>query len=129
MIDGDDRFHRAVVEVVKAARDKREHLYVPALVLCEVDYVLQREKLSRALPALVEDLLSGAYELVVPTPVDLRFAMRLLAKYPVGLTDATVAALADRSGRKVVTIDRRDFVPLRGSGGKPFTLLPDCSIR
>ena len=55
---------------------------------------------------------------------DQRRSTAILADHSVGLTDATVAALAERSGRRIVTLDRRDFGRLRTAKGLKLTLSP-----
>src|SRR5437667_237747 len=82
-------------------------------------------ELGKSTAALIREALRLYAELLkAPAPIDLQHAKKTLEKYPVGLTDALVAALAERSGRRIATVDRRDFDRLRTSGGRPFLLVP-----
>ena len=74
--------------------------------------------------AVLEDIAIGAYVVEAPTRQDFLRAREILSRYAVGLTDALVAALAERNGRTVVTFDRRHFTKLRTASGKPFVLRP-----
>ena len=124
VVDANDRHHGRVRDALDTERRHGAAFLLPALVLCEVEYVLRRENLARAIPALVGDVLSGAYRLECPVPQDLERALAILGRWDVGLTDATVAALAERSGNRVATLDHRDFRRLRTANGKPFELVP-----
>jgi predicted nucleic acid-binding protein len=90
---------------------------VPALVLAEVDYFLRSER--AAMRKLVAEILDPGttYELEPVTPADLVRALIIDAKFAsleLGLVDATVAAVAERTAtHTVLTTDRRDFGALR----------------
>jgi len=44
----------------------------------------------------------------------------------IGLTDASIAVLAERYGtNRVLTLDERHFRALKLAGGKPFVVLPE----
>jgi len=70
----------------------------------------------------------GDFELVDLTTADIRRAAELVKTYgdmPLGTTDATVIALAERMGvREVATLDRRHFSVVRPSHVEALTLLP-----
>jgi predicted nucleic acid-binding protein len=52
--------------------------------------------------------------------------MRRYADLRVGLADASIVVLADKhSTADVLTFDHRHFRVMRGTGGRPFRLLPD----
>ncbi len=92
-------------------------VYVPALILAEVDYFLRDDR--AAARALLADILDpkSRYELVVPSAQDLARAVALDEKFAelrLGLAAGTVAATAERLGAyRVLTTDRRDFGALR----------------
>lgn len=103
---------------------------VPALVLAEVDYFLQGERLAmRKLIAEIFDP-KTRYEYAPPLPSDLVRALELDAKFKeleLGLVDGTVAALAERRNvYRVLTTDRRDFGAIRVGPrlSKRLVLLP-----
>jgi predicted nucleic acid-binding protein len=89
-------------------------LYVPSLVLAEVDYHLRRRRAE--MQRLVADLVQGAYLLEPITVEDLLRADeigRKFASLELGLVDATVAAVAERlEVRRILTTDS-DFVAVR----------------
>lgn len=89
-------------------------LYVPSLVLAEVDYHLRRRRAE--MRRLIADLVQGAYLLEPTTAEDLSRADeidRKFASLELGLVDATVAAVAERlEVRRVLTTDS-DFVAVR----------------
>jgi len=67
-------------------------------------------------------------------PVDVTIAdyermaelVELYADWPLGRTDASVIAIAERLGvTKVATLDRRHFGPIQPRQIEGFTLLPD----
>jgi len=103
---------------------------VPGLVLAEVDYFLQGERL--AMRKLVAEIFDPAtrYEYALPLPSDIVRALEFDAKFKdldLGLVDGTVAALAERrSVYRVLTTDRRDFGAIRVGPrlSKSLDLLP-----
>ena len=96
---------------------------VPSLVLAEVDYFLRNQRAAtRRLVAEIFDP-STRYEYEHVLPVDIVRALHIDAKFAqlnLGLVDGVVAAVAERRRvYRVLTIDRRDFEPLRV--GEHFT--------
>lgn len=93
----------AFVEAV----DDAAVLYVPGLVLAEVDYFLRRRR--DAMHRILRDLEQGLYVYEPPTRDDLNRATEIDRKFKsldLGLVDATVIALAERLGvHRVLTID------------------------
>lgn len=87
---------------------------LPGLVLAEVDYHLRRHR--AAMHRLLGDIDAGAYEYQAPTAADLVRAGELDRKFrstQLGLVDATIAALAERTGiHRLLTIDS-DFAVVR----------------
>lgn len=87
---------------------------LPGLVLAEVDYHLRNHR--PAMHRFLGDIDSGAYEYEAPTAADLVRARELDRKFKsteLGLVDATVAALAERTGiHRLLTIDS-DFAVVR----------------
>lgn len=86
---------------------------LPAVILCEVDYLLRKEKMSNSVLMLIDDIRAGAFTLDARMEDDLPRIRELLEKYDnldLGLTDAAVMALAERLRAKaIVTVDERDF--------------------
>jgi len=71
------------------------------------------------------DLISGAYSLDCGEE-ELSRARELAKKYadlPLGFTDAAVAACAEANGKRVLTLDTRDFSIIMKETG--LTILPE----
>ncbi len=122
--DADDQDHLRCRELLERADLE---LVVPALVIAEAAYLVGR----RLGPAAEAAFVRGLSELEVegPTVDDWPIIADLVERYgdfPLGTTDASVAALAERLDTQVVvTLDRRHFSALRTSSGGAFTLLPE----
>ena len=114
----------------EAALTSASLVIVPGLVLAEVDYFLQDERV--AMRKLIAEIFDPAtrYEYELPLPSDLVRALELDAKFKdlqIGLVDGTVAAVAERRQvYRVLTIDRRDFSSIRVGPrfSQPLELLP-----
>ena len=121
--DGDDDDHEACVAALSRG-DLR--LVIPALVIAEATYLVGR----RLGPASESAFLRGLGQLDVesPAPEDFPRIAELVERYadfPLGGTDASAIALAERIGAPiVVTLDRRHFAAVRPSHREAFELLP-----
>lgn len=121
---GSDR-HAALEGLIEA---ERAPLLVSPLVLAEVDHLVRRRFGDRAADDALRELAGGAYDITGFTAADLRAALEVLDRYRdrrLGLTDAALVVLADRSDASTVfTLDRRDFDGLARTDGTPLTILP-----
>jgi predicted nucleic acid-binding protein len=122
------RDHKACVEMFTALHAARRELLVPATVVAEVGYLLAREAGARVESLFLRSLADGGF-----TPVDLssgdyaRMADLVTAyeSLPLGTTDASVVAIAERLGlTDVATLDRRHFTVVRPKHADALTLLP-----
>ena len=108
--------------------DAREDLVVPALVLAEVDYWCHRRLGTDVWLAFLDDVLEGAYRVEPPTGSDLSRCRELQSRYAslaIGVTDASVIALAERlAERKVATLDHRHFAAVRPAHIDALNLVP-----
>lgn len=97
-------------------------------VLAELDYLVTERLGQRVERELLEDVANGAYELADFGPDDVVTAMELIDRYAdlrLGLSDASVVVLAARHRTtRLLTLDERDFRPVRPLYGNAFTLLP-----
>jgi predicted nucleic acid-binding protein len=121
LADRKEPAHRAVVDLIAAERGP---LVIPSLVLCEIGYFLGRRAGSGAVVQLLGDIAVGAFDLDCGDP-DIARCAELVERYadlPLGLADASVVACAERRGRRVLTLDRRDFDVVGGEVG--LTILP-----
>lgn len=112
-------------ERFRFAIDRARTRYVPGLVLAEVDDCLRDER--KAMKALIDDLMRGAFTYAAPTADQLARAMevdRRFANLHLGLVDATVVVLAEDLGiRRLATRDVRDFAAVRLRDGSAFDLV------
>lgn len=124
-VDADDDDHLSSLGVLgRVDLD----LAIPAMVIAEVSYIVGRRMGPQAEAGFLDGL--ADLEIEAPSRDDLAVMARLVARYgdfPLGGTDASVAALADRLGTDlIVTLDRRHFGALRSPDGNPYRLLPDA---
>ena len=84
---------------------------VPAPILSEVAYLVERDHGFRALEGFLLDLADGSFRFE-PGQEDLHRVVELARRYddlPLGFSDAAVIACAERHGGRVLTLDRRHF--------------------
>ena len=108
LLDVDEPAHERVVEALGA---ERPPFLIPAAIVCEVGYFVQRNLGGNAIAVFLADLVEGQFR-YDPGEADLGRILELVARYadlPLGVTDAAVMACAERSGGRVMTLDRRDF--------------------
>ncbi len=121
--DADDADHARCVEVLSA---RRSALVIPATVVAEASYLVG----TRMGPAGEAECLRGlgSFEGEAPLPdewVRIADLAHRYASFPLGGTDASVVALAERlKARTVVTLDRRHFAAVRPRHCKAFEILP-----
>jgi len=99
-LDGDDH-HHACVDLFTGLHLAGRRLLVPGTVVAEVGYLLAREAGARVEALFLTALADGDFIPVDLTADDYRRAAQLVVTYadpPLGATDATVVALAQRWG-------------------------------
>lgn len=103
-------------------------LLLSPFVLAEYDYMIASRLGVEAELVMLDDVSSGAYELVPFGGVDLEVAIGVVEQYRdlrVGLADASIVVLAERlETRRIFTLDRRRFAAMRPLQGGEFELLP-----
>jgi uncharacterized protein len=113
---GDDH-HRACVDLFSGLHPANRPLLVPAAVVAETGYLLNREAGPDVEALFLTALADGDFSPVDLTAADYRRASALVTTYadlPLGTTDATVVAPAERLGvGEVATLDRRHFSVVR----------------
>lgn len=96
--------------------------------MAEVGYLLNREAGARVEALFLTALADGDFTPVDLTSEDYRRAAALVTTYadlPLGTTDATVIALAERLGvTEIAMLDRRHFTVVRPRHVPVLTLLP-----
>lgn len=103
------------------------HLVLPALVIAETLYLISDRLGPRIEARFVRGLVDSDIEL--PTAADWARIADLVEQYadfPLGGTDASVVALAERLGTDlVITLDRRHFAAIRPRHCAALRLLPE----
>ncbi len=121
--DRDDPVHAPCAKVV--SRDDLE-MVVPALVVAEVTYFIGKRLGAKVEAQFLASL--GAHDVQAPHPDDWARIAELVDEYadfPLGGTDASIVALAERLGTDtVITLDRRHFGAVRPRHCEALQLLP-----
>ncbi|MBI3924969.1 MAG: PIN domain-containing protein [Armatimonadetes bacterium] len=121
--DEDDQDHEDSLAVL-GRRDLQ--LVIPTLVVAEVTYLVG----TRLGPTAEARFLKGLADVDVEGPaahdwVRIGELVERYADFPLGGTDASVIALAERLGTDlIVTLDRRHFGAVRARHCRTFQLLP-----
>ena len=121
--DLDDADHDRCADVMR--RGDLE-LLVPSMVVAEATYFVGTRLGAVAEAAFLRGI--AGLEVEGPSPADLERMADLVESYadfPLGGTDASVIALAERIGAEtVITLDRRHFAAVRPLHRDTFELLP-----
>jgi hypothetical protein len=124
-LDASQRDHR---EAAAALRGAGPPSLLSPFVLAELDYLLSSRVSVSAARALLGEVSSGAYRLEPMEAGDIALATEVIDRYrdlELGLADASIVVLADRySTLDLLTLDERHFRAVRGTGNRPFRLLP-----
>jgi predicted nucleic acid-binding protein len=124
----DDGHHHACVELFTGLHLARRPLLVPAPVVAEVGYLLGREAGAKVESLFLDSLAAGDFSLVDLTAADCARMAELVRRYgdlPLGTTDASVVAIAERFGiSEIATLDRRHFTVVRPRHIDALTILP-----
>jgi predicted nucleic acid-binding protein len=124
----DDAHYHECVELFTGLHLAGRRLLVPGTVIAEVGYLLARNANPRVEALFLDAVADGDFELTDLVAADARRAASLVRTYsdlPLGTTDATVVAIAERLGAtEVATLDRRHFTVVRPAHVDAFTLLP-----
>lgn len=124
-----DQNHHSCAEFLTGARLANRRLLLPATVAAEVGYLIDRYDGSAAEARFLAGVADGDFEVVDLSPEDdARMAefVQQYDDYPLGTTDASVVALAERLAvSEVATTDRRHFAGIRPRHVDHLTLLPE----
>ncbi len=122
--NADDPDHARAVELLEQSELQ---LVLPALVVAEALYLVASRMGPLAEAALARSL--EHLDVEAPAPEDWPRIAELVEQYadfPLGGTDASVIALAERLGTDaVITLDRRHFGAVRPRHCETLRLLPD----
>lgn len=124
----DDDHHHECVELFTGLHLAGRQLLVPGTVAAEVGYLLARNAGAQVESLFLDAMADGDFQPVEIQTRDYRRAAELVRTYqdmPLGTTDATVIALAERLGvSEIATLDRRHFSVVRPAHRPALTLLP-----
>ena len=125
LIDASDAWHERVASWWGGGRRR---VILPVTILAEITFLLQSRIGAAAEEAFVRAVADGEFIVEplededLPRIADLVHAYRDL---PLGFTDASIVAVAERLGtREVLTTDRRHFGVVRPRHAKALTLVP-----
>lgn len=123
--DRRDRWHRESLELLATHPGQ---LIVPQLVVAETAYLLAERLGSRSALQFLGEIARGNLVTEPVAVVDWPRILDLAIRYrdfPLGTTDASVIACAERLGiTTVATTDRRHFAAVRPRHTEAFDLLP-----
>ena len=121
--------HRSCVDLFTGLRLQGETLLVPASVVAETAFLLEKFGGVRAEAAFIRALARRDFVAVDLLDEDYARMAELIEQYqslPLGTTDASVIALAERYAiTEIATLDRRHFNIVRPRHIDAFTLLPE----
>jgi hypothetical protein len=124
-LDGNEKLHERCVAALKETRPPR---LLSPFVLAELDYLIGSRIGQDAQLALLGEVTRGAYQIAAFEADDVHRAAQVMERYAdlqIGLADASVVVLALRHRTlDLLSTDERHFRAMRGTGGKPFRLLP-----
>lgn len=124
-----DPDHRRCVDLFAGVRMANREMFLPAPIVAEVGYLLERKAGSRAEATFVRSLADGDFTPVELTAVDYNRMADLIEQYadlPLGTSDASVIAVAERLDiAEVATLDLRHFTVVRPRHVQALTLLPE----
>jgi uncharacterized protein len=123
LLDSDDKHHADVVRVAS-----NQELLVPATVLPEVDYLVNKYLGESIARSFLEALVDGYFRYLPVELSDIARAIKIMTRYkdiPLGLVDTSLVALAERYQiKQILTLDRRHFSIVKPEGIDYFELLP-----
>ena len=123
-----DKYHAACVDMFASLHEAGTELMIPAPVVAEVGYLLDREAGPRIEALFLRSLAEGDFGVADLVVADYKRMAELVITYgdlPLGTTDAAVVAVAERlKVTDVATLDRRHFAVVRPSHADALTLLP-----
>lgn len=124
-----DADHHACTEMFTGLRLAGRRLLVPQTVVAEVGYMLAAWVSTEVEAKFLDAVAAEDLEVVNLTSADFARMAELVRGYgdlPLGTTDASVIAVAERLGvREIATLDRRHFTAVRPRHLDAFTLLPE----
>lgn len=126
-VANDEHFHVSS-QLFTGLRLANRRLLLPGTVAAEVGYLLSERVGPGVEVQFLQGVAEGAFDLVDLTRADYGRMAELAEQYvdmPLGTTDASVIAIAERLGiTEIATLDRRHFTAVRPRHVDAFSLLP-----
>lgn len=124
-----DETHPQHAEVARTITETDEDILLSPFVFAECDYMLTTRLGNAAAREFLDEVVSGAYQLVDFDAGDAAVAGGIMDRYGdlvIGLADASLVVIAARyQTTRVLTFDHRHFRVVAPLWGAPaFTLLP-----
>ena len=123
-----DSYHGACIRLFNDLHAVGRELLIPATVVAEVGYLLNRESGPRVEALFLRSVAVGDFTAVDLTTADYGRMADLVHTYgslPLGTTDASVIAITERLElTEVATLDRRHLSVVRPAHVAALTLLP-----
>lgn len=123
----DARYH-VCTELFTGLHLAGRRILVPGTVAAEVGYLLGTRAGARTEVSFLRSMAEGSFQPVDLQPADYARMAELVqtyADFPLGTTDASVIALAERLGvTEVATLDHRHFQAVRPCHASNLQLLP-----
>jgi predicted nucleic acid-binding protein len=123
-----DRRDAGHLTVTRLLLDLPDELIVPVSVLPEADYLITERVGSLVAIRVLEGIARKEMKLEQVTNADLLRSLELMRQYAdsnIGFVDASIVAVAERLNiRKVITLDRRHFGPIRPRHCPALEILP-----
>ncbi|GAB3435824.1 type II toxin-antitoxin system VapC family toxin [Actinophytocola sediminis] len=124
-----DPDHRRCVDLFTGLRLANREMLLPAPIIAEVGYLLAREAGAHVEATFLHSLAEGDFipvELIAADYERMAVLVRQYADLPLGTSDASVIALAERLDiTEVATLDLRHFTVVRPRHVQALTLLPE----
>ncbi len=124
-----DQHHHSCSDLLTGARLANRRLLLPATVTAEVGYLIEHYGSPAAEARFLAGVADGDFEVVDLTEEDYARMAEFVEQYddyPLGTTDASVIALAERLGvSEIATTDRRHFSGVRPRHIEHLALLPE----
>lgn len=125
LYDADDSHHDATRSLVESEPGP---LFLPVILLAEIDYLLQVRLGPDAAVDFIEALEQRDFEVVPLLDEDVTRCRELAVQYrdlKIGLADASIVAVAERLRiSRLLSHDQRHFRTIRPRGFDHFVLLP-----
>ena len=125
LYDAADAHHQATEDLI---RTEHRPLFLPVLLLAEIDYLLNQRLGFDAAFEFIEAVGQGDFTLVTLTAEDLSRCRQIVSQsraLEIGLADASIVATAERlKVTRLLTLDHRHFRAIIPRSHSHFTLLP-----